>query len=146
MGYEYVISFRKPFVKCTILNCPRKHYAKGYCRRHYHTHCRSVYRYTLKEYQAIKSYQRLKEEDRKNIIKKPEIPIKNKITKELYQKLIEANLIEFKYKDAMNIIDWKYERIKKHILRLVKLGKIIPLESHTGGGSKQANFRVPVTI
>jgi len=139
MGYDIVIRFKKVFIKCIVPLCKRKHYAKGYCEKHYHKFCRGEYRYTLQEYQNIKLVQRLKEN---KIIEKQEIPIKNKTAEKLFQKIKEANINEFQYKDIVNLTQWEYEKLKKYILLLVKLNKIIPLGKHSGG--KQSIFKINV--
>lgn len=142
MGGGWIMEFKKIFVKCIVPGCKRKHYARGYCERHYHQNCRGEYRYSLQEYQDMKLAQQLKESAKNKIKEKLEIFIKSKPTKEFYQKLKEANITVFQYKDIMNIVGWKYERIKKHVLKLVKLCKIVPIGGHFGGGRKQSIFRI----
>ena len=141
-GGGWIMEFKKVFVKCLVPRCRRRHYAKGYCERHYHQNCRREYRYSLQEYQDMKLAQRLKKTAKNKIDGKLEIPIKSKTTNKLYQKLKEANIIVFQYKDITNIVDWKYERIKKHVLKLIKLCKIIPVGDHSGGGRKQSIFKI----
>jgi len=140
----WAIVFKKPL--CRIPDCFRKHYSKGFCRKHYEQWRRNGFIFNTEEYLNYKVSQQLKETAEKEAQRKPEIPIKDKVTREFYQKLKETNLPkEFKYKDIMNLTEWKYQRIKKHVLKLVKWGKITPLESHSGGGSKQCKFCLPVT-
>lgn len=93
----------------------------------------------------MKVAERRKELAREETEKNPEIPIKDKVTKELYQRLKEANIKEFRYKDVMNLTRWKYERVKKHILKLVKEGKIRSYGSHFGGKNRKAKFWELVT-
>jgi hypothetical protein len=140
MGYDIVIRFKKPFIKCTVPFCKRKHYAKGYCEKHYHKICRGEYRYSLQEYQDMKIAQQLIKTKKSNIRIETEIPIKNKTAKELYQKIKAININEFRYKDIVNITQWKYEKVKKYVLLLVKLNKIIPLGGHSGGN--QSTFKI----
>ena len=54
MGYDIVIRYKKPFVKCTVPLCKGKHYAKGYCQKHYDKICRNEYCFSLQEYQNFK--------------------------------------------------------------------------------------------
>jgi len=140
MGYDIIIKFKKVFVKCSAPNCLRKHYARNYCEMHYHRFYRRKYCQTWDEHLNFRIAQRLKESIKNKIEEKSEVFIKSKATRELYQKLKEANITTFQYKDVMNIVDWKYERIKKHILRLAKLGRIILVGGHSGG--KQAVFKI----
>lgn len=145
MGDGWAIVFKKPL--CRVPDCFGKHYSKGFCRKHYDQWHRNGYIFNTEQYLNYKVAERRKEFDREETERKPEIPIKNKVTRELYQRLKEANIPEeFKYKDVMNITGWKYERVKKHILRLAKWGKIESLECHSGGGSMQGKFRLPVTL
>lgn len=140
-----VIEFYKALRVCSVPNCDRKYYAKGYCKKHYDQYCRDGgYCFTWDEFIRHRIAQRLKEVVGKEVIKKPEASIKHRVTKEFYQKLTKIDTKEFTYKDIVSITGWKYQRIKKHILRLVKLGKIETLECHSGGGSKQGKFRLPV--
>jgi len=60
MGYDIVIQFKKPFVKCIAPFCKNKHYAKGYCLSHYNKIRRKEYQYTLKEYSEIRKFQDIK--------------------------------------------------------------------------------------
>lgn len=138
MGYEYVIKFKKPFIKCIVPGCKRKHHARGFCEQHYGKNCRGEYRYSLKEYQDIKMFQKLKIGKKKELPKNKEKLIKN----DLYKILKEANITTFRYKDVMNITGWKYERVKKHILRLVKDKKAISVGGHSGGKKKQSLFKM----
>ncbi len=136
MGYEYVVKFKKPFIKCTVPGCDKKHYARGFCEQHYGKNCKGEYRYSLKEYKEIKEFQAIKTTKKEK--ENARIPMKN----DLYQKLKETNIETFRYKDIMRITGWKYERVKKHILRLVKSGKIIPMGMHSGGKQKQSIFGI----
>lgn len=139
MGYDIVVKFKKVFVKCSVPKCSRKHYARNYCEIHYHRFYRSKYCHTWNEYLNYRIAQRLKETTKNEIIK-PEISIKYKRTREFYQKLKEANITVFQYKDIINLVNWKYQRIKKHVLRLVKMNKIISTGGHSGG--KHAAFKI----
>lgn len=60
-GGGWIMEFKKVFIKCLVPGCKRKHYGKGYCEEHYNKNCRKEYRYTLEEYQKIKTFQKLKE-------------------------------------------------------------------------------------
>ena len=142
MNGGWVMEFKKVFVKCLVSSCKRKHYARGYCEMHYHQNCRGEYRYSLQEYQDMKLAQRLKKIKKNKIEKNPEISIKNKTAKELYQTIQGKNIIEFRYKDIVNSTGWQYEKVKKYILILTKLGKIIPVGGHFGG--KQSVFKISV--
>lgn len=147
-GGGWYLTFHKTPNFCQVCGCDEKYYAKNRCRKHYEQwHRDGAYCLTTEEYLNMKVAQRRKEDSLKETEKKLEILIKDRVTREFYQKLKEANLPkEFKYKDIMKVVDWKYQRIKKHILRLVKLRKIEALECHSGGGSKQGKFRLPVTL
>jgi hypothetical protein len=140
MSGGWIIEFKKVFIRCLILGCKRKHYAKGYCEKHYHQYCRSKYCHTWNEHLNFRTSKRLKENAKNKIEEKLEISIKSKTTNKLYQKLKEANITVFQYKDITHIVNWKYERIKKHILLLVKLNKIMSIGRHSGG--KHAIFKI----
>jgi len=142
MGGGWIIEFKKVFVKCLVLSCKRKHYAKGYCERHYHQFCRSKYPFTLNEYLNFKVSSRLKKIAKNKIEKKADIIIKNKTARNLYQEIKEADINMFRYKDIENLTGWKYEKVKKYILLLVKLHKNISIGKHSGG--KQAVFKISV--
>lgn len=135
----WIIESKKVFVKCIAPDCKRRHYARGYCEMHYHRFCRRKYCQTWDEHLNYKIAQRLKETTKNETVQSV-ISIKYKRTRELYQTLKKINITVFQYKDIMGIIDWKYERIKKHILRLVKLGIIVPIGEHSGG--RHAAFKL----
>ena len=140
----WYLTFHKTPNFCQAPDCNEPFYAKNRCRKHYEQWHRGS-GLTWDEYIDWKVKELRKEATKKEVERKPEIPIKDKVTRELYQKLKEVNLPEeFKYKDVMNITGWKYERIKWHILKLTKWGKITPLECHSGGKNKQAKFRLTV--
>lgn len=130
MGYDIVVAFRKVFVKCNVLNCKNKHYAKGYCEHHYNLNCRTPYRYSSEEYQKIQSKKQLCLEE----------PVKTKEKSTLYQKLKELGISYFSYKDAMKATNWKYRKVQKHVLKLVALNKVFYNKHSPGGRKKEAFF------
>lgn len=140
----YIIEFKKVFVKCTVPGCPRKHYAKGYCERHYHQNCRGEYKYKYNWEQYInhRINQKKHAVAANKEIKNLGIIIKNKTANALFNKITEAYFIEFRYKDVIDLTGWKYERVKKYILMLVKLDIIYPVDRHIGGKNKTAVFKV----
>ena len=128
-----IIEFKKVFVKCTVPTCKKKHYARGYCEKHYHNFCRGKYRFTLEKYSNLIKHKISK----RLMIKKPinviEKTIKYKTTDALYQQIKDKKITTFQYKDIMYLMNWKYEKTKKHVLRLVKLQRVIPIGNRSGG-------------
>ena len=57
-------------------------------------------------------------------------------------RIIEIKISEFRYKDIVNLMEWKYEKVKKYILILVKLDKIVSIGEHSGGKHKQSVFKI----
>lgn len=131
----FVIEFRRPFIKCTVRFCNRKHYAKGYCSKHYDHNCRRGGRYSWEEKQRIN---RSNTKTQKVIDKNKIIQPKDKSA--LYQALKDSGITVFCYKDAMKVIGWNYERTKKHILKLVKVHKVYCNKDSVGGRGKEACF------
>lgn len=126
----WIMEFKKPFVKCTIPLCKRKHYAKGYCQYHYDVNCRSVYSKTQTEY-------------------KKTIKAKNKHeysigihSNDFYSKLKESKISSFQYADIMTMTGWKYERVKYHIIKLIKAHKIIAVGKNLGGKNQRGIFKL----
>ena len=131
----FIIEF-KPVVICSVRGCRRKHYAKGCCEKHYKQYKREKYCYTLEEYSKIKACQPKKVEIQEKL------NTRSKPAKELYHKIKEAHIITFRYKDIMDLMDWKYKKVQKHILKLVKLGKLQYHIQTAGGRLKNAVFQV----
>jgi len=137
MPYDIVIAFKKPFIRCSVPSCQSKHYAKSYCENHYHKICCGKYRYTLDEYLNLKK-SRQKKEPTKDVEK----TIKNKTARQLYQKIKESNINYFQYKNIVDLTEWKYERVKKHILKLIKLNKIRYSNEAHGGRNNLSVFKL----
>ena len=131
----FIIEF-KPVVICSVRGCRRKHYAKGCCEKHYKQYKRENYRYTLEDYSKIKSYYPKKVEIQEKL------NTRSKPAKELYHKIKESHISIFQYKDIMDLMDWKYKKVQKHILKLVKLRKLQYHIQTAGGRLKNAVFQV----
>ena len=137
----WYLTFHKTPNFCQVPNCNEPFYAKNRCRKHYEQwHRKGSYCLTWDQYVDEEVKRLKKEATEKEAERKPEIPIKDKVTRELYQRLKEANIKEFQYKDIMELVGWKYERVKKHILKLAKEDKIRHGGNHFGGKNRKAKF------
>ena len=137
---SYILEFRKPIIvfKCKAsLYCRGKHYAKGYCQYHYDKNCRGKYRYSLEEYRRLKKTEKISVEKKQPILNKL---VRCKSSVLIRQKLKEKGISAFSYQDVVELMSWKYERVKKHILKLVKSGEILYQKRSIGGKKKNAYF------
>ena len=75
-------------------------------------------------------------------ISRPQKTILYQKTNFLYEKLKENNIKEFKYQDLIKLINWKYERVKKHVLKLVKLKKVRYIKFARGGQYNESIFEL----
>lgn len=143
------IKRNKKYYKCMICNWDATidtHHENGaeyaFCPNHHSLLTRG--KKTLEEVLkgSLYSLRQIKDSNYSTI----EVTKEPKIFINFYKKLKESDIEYFQYKDIMSATNWKYEKVKKYILGLVKLGKIKYVIKDKwgtrGGRGKRINFEL----